>query len=207
MIKFFYLIQNSFKNLVRTKGIVSTFILSLLISIMAFFTFNIFLFFSHLHERMLASLENETDFIEIQMSTGPIMGFAIFKFGALLLAISLLFLTIGTIKRSHRQFLIAQKEDFKTMALIGEDFLSLSLYYTFQVFIFSLFPIVIGAILGKIIFNEAIIKTIQIGIISDNVTSFNGNFPLTTLCLFIMLAYLFITTLTKSHKQIISFIS
>lgn len=207
MIKFLYLIENSTKNLIRTNGMISTFILSLLVSIIAFFSYNVFLFFNHVHQGMVTSLENETDFIEIQMSTGPIMGLAIFKIGALLLSLALLLLTIGTIKRSHKQFLIAQKDDFKIMALIGEDSVSLSLYYTLQVLIFSIFPVILGMLIGKICFHESVIKTIQMGIFSDNVNTFKGNLPLTALIIFSMLIYLFISTLIKSHKQIISFIN
>lgn len=60
LIKGYYLLINSFRNVIRTKGILSTFLLSSLISTIAFFSFNVYAFFSHLQNNMAESIDKET---------------------------------------------------------------------------------------------------------------------------------------------------
>ncbi len=201
-IKHVYLLENSLKNLMRTKGIVGTFVLSILLAIISFFSFNSYLFFSHIQKQMLESLEEETDLIEIQMSGAPIMAMTIFKIAAFLIFVALILLTIGNMKKSFKQFLLTQQKDYQIMALVGETLSFLTLFYVCQVMLFAITSMAIGSVLGKIIFYEAVIKTIQIGLFSDNVNSFKGNFGLSVIAICLSLIYIFVTTFVGGKKQI-----
>ena len=199
-IKLYYVLQNSCHNLIRTKGIFSTLILSLLIATISFFTFNVFLFFNHIHQQMVLSLESETDFISVQMGMAPVMGMLIFKIAVFILAITLILLTITYIKKSFKQFLITQKEEFQIMALLGETLSGLNLFYTFQVSIFSFVAILCGYLLGSKLFYLSVIETIKVAIGSDNVNNFQGNTSLSFFIVFTALLYIFITTFFASNK-------
>lgn len=206
LIKGYYLLINSFKNVIRTKGILSTFLLSILISAIAFFSFNVYAFFSHLQKNMTESIDKETDLTEIQMNAAPLMAMAIFKFAALLLFIALLLLTIANIKRSFSQFFVAQKNEFKIMFLLGESLLFLRLFNACQVLLFSIFSLAIGSLIGTKIFYEAVIKTIQIGIVSEDVNTFHGDTLLLIFVLILSLIFVFLSTFMTSNKRIESYV-
>lgn len=206
LVKFYYLILDSSKNLFRTKGAVSTFLLSMILSVISFFSLESFLFLTHMQQKMNDSLEKETDFIEIQMSKGPIIVMNFFKIALFLLSTVLILLTVGTIKKSFKQFLVIQEEDYKIKALLGENLVCLKLFYAFQIVLFSLLPIFWGSIVGKKIFYESIIKTIQLGMFSEDVNSYNGNLLFLLIVLLIVFLYLFVSSFISSDKKIKAFI-
>lgn len=206
LVKFYYLILDSSKNLFRTKGTVSTFMLSMILSVISFFSLEGFLFLTHMQQKMNNSLEKETDFIEIQMSKGPIIVMNFFKIALFLLSIVLLLLTVGTIKKSFKQFSVIQEEDYKIKALLGENLVCLKLFYAFQIVLFSLLPIFLGSIVGKKIFYESIIKTIQLGMFSEDVNSYNGNTLFLSIVLLVVFLYLFVSSFISSDKKIKAFI-
>lgn len=148
---------------------VPTFILATLVSIMSFFSFNVFFFFQYLHTQMVEALEEETDFIVAQMSMAPVMGMFLFKIATCLISILLLFLTLGYIKRSFTQFLVSHKEELRIMSLLGETTQSIALFNTMQVMVFSFGSILLGSLVGQQIFFASVIKTIQLGVDSENV--------------------------------------
>lgn len=206
LVKFYYLILDSSKNLFRTKGTVSTFLLSMILSVISFFSLEGFLFLTHMQQKMNNSLEKETDFIEIQMSKGPIIVMNFFKIALFLLSTVLILLTVGTIKKSFKQFLVIQEEDYKIKALLGENLVCLKLFYAFQIVLFSLLPIFLGSIVGKKIFYESIIKTIQLGMFSEDVNSYNGNTLFLSIVLLVVFLYLFVSSFISSDKKIKAFI-
>lgn len=207
ILKLNYILQNSFYNLIRTKGITSTFILSVLISIISFFCFTLFLFFNHIHQQMVLSLENETDLIVLQTNGAPIMAIFFFKVSTFLLFIILVFLSIGYIKKSFKQFLITQKSEFKIMSLLGETSTALQVFYTLQVTIFSLLTISLGAILGNKLFYSSVISTLKIAVGSDNINSFQGSTLLSFFIFLLIVTYIFITTFFISSKKVLSITS
>lgn len=201
LIKLYYLSQDCLKNLLRTKGIISTFILSLLIGTTAFFSINLFLLFHHIHKEMVAALESETDFIAVQMGMAPVVGMLIFKIGIFILSLTLILLTIAYIKKSFKQLLVAQVEDFKVMAFIGESTSQLGLFYTGQVFLFSLVIFTISSLLGSLFFHLSVLETIKLAINSDSVNSFKGNILLLSTTIFSILLYIFLTTFFMVNKK------
>lgn len=202
MIKIYYLFQNSLKNIYRTKGVFSTLILGELIAVMAFFCFYVYQFVSHMQKQMILSLEKETDFITIQMSGFPIMTMFVFKLVTLILTILLVLLLVSTIKRSFYQFLLSQKNDIKTMYLIGESTRGLIVFTMLQIIMSFVVVATIGLILGKYIFFSSIIKTIQIGIFSEDVNSFNVNRTVISILNISLLLYIILSTFISSKKKI-----
>ena len=202
MTKIYYVLQSSVKNLVRTEGIMSTSVLSLFVFIVTFFSFNLFLFFSHLHKQMLITLEQETDFISLQMGTTSVMAMLFFKIGALVVTILLMMLAVGNIKRSFNQILLSQQRDYEIMFLLGGSLRSLNLFNTVQVEIFGIISMLIGVLIGKEIFYASVIKTIQIGIVSEDVNSFHGNVLLTIIIMTLVLIYLFMSTFFATAKKL-----
>ena len=114
MTKSYYLIQDSFRQLIRTKGIFLTFILSSLVSIIGFFCYFLFLFFNHIHLGMVADLEKETDFIAVQMGMAPVMAMLVFKIGALILSLLIFLLLILYIKKASSSFYFLNKSKSKS---------------------------------------------------------------------------------------------
>lgn len=174
-IKGYYLLQDSFQQLLRTKGVGGTLILSSLIATISFFCFYLFLFFHHIHQGMLTTLEQETDPMSIQIGLGPILGMLLFKLGVCLMSLILFLLTIFYIKKSFQQMMLIQGENLKIRFLIGESQTYIKWFYVCQIELFTLFSLLIGFLVGSQIFKQAIIKTIQIGIDSESVNHFKGN--------------------------------
>lgn len=201
IIKARYIAENSLKNIWRTKGIGLTLVLSVLVSVMGFFTLDIYLFFKHVEHGMVASLEQETDVIELQLSGAAVMTMTIFKVIAFLLAMTLLALLIGMIKKNFRQLFLSQKRELTIMSLLGESSQALAAYQSTQVVIFSIMPFLLGMFLAHWIFFSSIIKTLNLTIASENVQSFNVNHGFVLGVIFLMLSYLFITVYKTFSKE------
>lgn len=203
----YYLMTQSLRRLSRIEGLPSTFILCELVCIMALFIYDVFLFFSHLLYEIKQSVAVETDPLEVQMSMGPIMGFTLFKYASLFLAILMILLTITTIKRRFKQYFILQHEDFKIMSYLGETPGNLAIYYTFQVAFFALFVITIAMIASQLIFFASVIKTINLGVTLSDVQSFRINPVYLIILELMMLNYVFLTTFFSSKKKLYSLTS
>lgn len=203
----YYLMTQSLRRLSRIEGLPSTFILCELVCIMALFIYDVFLFFSHLLYELKQSVAVETDPLEVQMSMGPIMGFTLFKYASLFLAILMILLTITTIKRNFKQYFILQHEDFKIMSYLGETPGNLAIYYTFQVAFFALFVITIAMIASQLIFFASVIKTINLGVTLSDVQSFRINPVYLIILELMMLTYVFLTTFFSSKKKLYSLTS
>ncbi|MEG0254491.1 hypothetical protein, partial [Vagococcus sp.] len=190
------------KNVFRTKGIISTFILSELLAVISFFCFYVFQFVSHMQKQMIISLEKETDFVTVQMSGFPITTMFVFKLAAGIITMSLILLLVGTVKRSFYQFLLSQKEDIRTMYLLGESTRGLIAFSMLQIIETFLVVSITGLIVGKFIFFSSVIKTIQIGLYSEDVNTFNVDVIVICILLISMLLYVIFSTFISSSRKI-----
>ncbi|MEG0284461.1 MULTISPECIES: FtsX-like permease family protein [Vagococcus] len=206
MTKSYYLIQDSFRQLIRTKGIFLTFILSSLVSIIGFFCYFLFLFFNHIHLGMVADLEKETDFIAVQMGMAPVMAMLVFKIGALILSLLIFLLLILYIKKSFKQFLFSQQEQVKIRHLLGESTRYLNGLSIIQMELFLFLTLFIGCGLSNQIFKYSVIETLKIGVDSENINSFQIDFISLATVFIVLLCFLFLSSyhsLNKSYERIL----
>ncbi len=199
--KAYYLIRDSSINIYRTKGIIFSFILSLLVSIISFFCFFLFLFFSKIQKSMMAHTDSLTDMTEKQMSAGPIIGISIFKVAILIITVAMIFLTMGNIKKSFYQFYLTQKNEYKTMTLLGETSVNLAIYYSLQVLIFSIVTIFLGMSISLYIFYASVIETLKLSSFSTDIIQFQVPILAMIGVALATLVYLFVTSFLKVYKK------
>lgn len=175
MIKFYYLLQNSIKNLIRSSGILLSYLLICLSSFLSGCFLNVGLFFSHWHNY---SIEEATGqgIVGIMGLTSPSgMLTTIFKSISIFIATMLILSTLSAVRRLFFQMANDQRPSFQTMSLVGETTEFISLDFALQSIYVTLTTLFIGITSANIIFINLLNHSLAFGPFEKIVADFKIN--------------------------------
>lgn len=138
-----YILENSFKSLIRTKGLLGTSILILLLSVLTFLAADGAMFFSYWQRAADAEAAAEGA-AGVQMMSFSRLMISVFGVMLKLLAFAFLLATTGYIRRVFQHFALSQQGDFLTMSYIGETTDIISLEFALQAFIMGFILLLAG---------------------------------------------------------------
>lgn len=205
MIKLYYIVQNSFKNLTRTSDILVSFIMTSLSSLLSFFFLSINQFFSHWQNYTTkeAFEKGGMGLFDIVSPAGMLVTFL--KFSSLLIAILFIFSTISAIRRLFSQLANDQWSSLNTMSLLGEKNEIIAFEFSLQSIYTSIFSMIIGFFAADFIIKKILIYSFDFGPMKKVVGSFQISH--TSYIFIVLLSCLYVggRTFFFVKRQLISF--
>ncbi|MDN6585223.1 MAG: hypothetical protein L0L06_11325, partial [Enterococcus sp.] len=154
MIKLYYLLENSIKNLTRSSGILASLALSCLSSFIAFSFLTISLFFSHWHDHAVREAASHGGMAIMDLISPSGMLTTVFKHCSTFLAVLCLIVTLSAIRRLFFHMANDQRASFKTMSLLGETTPFISLEFSLQSIYVALSSLMIGALSAELVLEK-----------------------------------------------------
>lgn len=205
MIKVYYIVQNSIKNLTRTSGILISFVMTSLSSLLSFCFLNINQFFSHWQgfATREAFEKGGMGLFDLLSPAGMLITF--FKFASLLIAILFIFSTNSAIRRLFSQLANDQWSSLKTMSLLGEKNEIIAFEFSLQSTYISILSLINGLLAADFIVKNILIHPLYFGSMEKVVGSFQISH--TNYIFIVLLSCLYVggRTFFFVKKQLISF--
>lgn len=173
MIKLYYLLENSIKNLTRSSGILASLALSCLSSFIAFSFLTISLFFSHWHDHAVREAANHGGMAIMELISPSGMLTTVFKQCSTFLAGLCLIVTLSAIRRLFFHMANDQRASFKTMSLLGETTPFISLEFSLQSIYVALSSLVIGALSAELVLEKLFHYSLSFGSLKVIVATFH----------------------------------
>lgn len=173
MIKLYYLLENSIKNLTRSSGILASLALSCLSSFIAFSFLTISLFFSHWHDHAVREAASHGGMAIMDLISPSGMLTTVFKHCSTFLAVLCLIVTLSAIRRLFFHMANDQRASFKTMSLLGETTPFISLEFSLQSIYVALSSLVIGALSAELVLEKLFHYSLSFGSLKVIVATFH----------------------------------
>ena len=173
MIKLYYLLENSIKNLTRSSGILASLALSCLSSFIAFSFLTISLFFSHWHDHAVREAASQGGMAIMDLISPSGMLTTVFKHCSTFLAGLCLIVTLSAIRRLFFHMANDQRASFKTMSLLGETTPFISLEFSLQSIYVALSSLVIGALSAELVLEKLFHYSLSFGSLKVIVATFH----------------------------------
>lgn len=205
MIKIYYLIQNSGKNLIRTSGIGLSCILILILSFLSFFFLNLSSFLAHCHSYTIneAMKMGTIGLTEIISPAGMLL--TVLKFISLSIAILFVINTISAIRRLFFQLANDQRSSFQIMSFIGETTEWISLEFALQAVYVSFTLLLFGFFSADFTFGKFLSDSLAFGSFEGIVDSFTMDHRPSLLVIILSSSYIGIRVFLYVRKYLFSF--
>ncbi|MDN6616899.1 MAG: hypothetical protein L0L25_08825 [Enterococcus sp.] len=173
MIKLYYLLENSIKNLTRSSGILASLALSCLSSFIAFSFLTISLFFSHWHDHAVREAASHGGMAIMDLISPSGMLTTVFKHCSTFLAVLCLIVTLSAIRRLFFHMANDQRASFKTMSLLGETTPFISLEFSLQSIYVALSSLMICALSAALVLEKLFHYSLSFGSLKVIVATFH----------------------------------
>lgn len=205
MIKIYYLIQNSSKNLIRTSGIGLSCVLIFILSFLSFFFLNLSSFLTHCHSYTIneAMQMRAIGLTEIISPAGMLL--TVLKFISFVIACLFIINTINTIRRLFFQLANDQRSSFQIMSFIGETTEWISLEFALQAVYVSFTLLLFGFFSANLTFGKFLSDSLAFGSFEGIVDSFTIDQRISLLVMILSSSYIGIRVFFFVRKQLFSF--
>lgn len=205
MIKAYYFIQNSSKNLIRTSGIGLSCVLIFILSFLSFFFLNLSSFLAHCHSYTIneAMQMGTIGLTEIISPAGMLL--TVFKFISFLIACLFIINTINTIRRLFFQLANDQRSSFQIMSFIGETTEWISLEFALQAVYVSFTLLLFGFFSANLTFGEFLSDSLAFGSFEGILDSFTIDQRISLLVIILSSSYIGIRVFFFVRKYLFSF--
>lgn len=205
MVKAYYVIQNSCKNLIRTSGMTITCVLILVLAFLSYFFLNLSSFLSYWHAYTIdeAMSTGSVGLVDLISPSGMLL--VIFKYISLLIAVLFLINTISAIRRLFFQLANDQRPSFQTMSLIGETTEWISLEFALQAIYVSSTLLLSGLLIADFTFGKFLTDLLYAGAFEGIVGSYKLAPSIPLLVLSLSSLYIGIRVFLFVRKYLFSF--